>query len=125
MSRLLLPTLMLIALIAGGLTYAPAQKALRPTVYAIRDVRAVTKAGGKVEDKVTVVIRDGLIEDIGPSVKVPTDAIVIDGTGKTIYPGFIDGLTNQGFDASQRKSAVGEPAVEDLEISPSPRSFSR
>ena len=57
--------------------------------YAIRDVRIVTMAGPQI-DKGTVLMLDGLIESVGVNEPVPPDAIVIDGTGLTAYPGFID-----------------------------------
>lgn len=57
--------------------------------YAIRDARIVTMTGGTIE-KGTVVMVDGLIEDVGASVSVPADAVVVDGAGLTVYPGFID-----------------------------------
>src|SRR5262249_51286411 len=46
---------------------SPAQRAgaLRPTVFAIRDARVVTEPG-KVLPKATVVVRNGLIEAVGP-----------------------------------------------------------
>ena len=32
-------------------------------------------------------MRNGLIEDVGASVAVPADAVIVDGTGMTVYPG--------------------------------------
>src|SRR5262245_5548864 len=85
---------------------------LRPTVFAIRDARVVTEPG-KVLPKATVVIRDGLIEAVGPEVKAPADALVIDGNGLTVYAGFIDALSHWGFDPALRRSEIGAPAEED------------
>lgn len=64
--------------------------------YAITNARVVTVSGATIE-KGTVVIRDGLIESVGADVKAPADAQVFDGTGLTVYPGFIDALTNLGL----------------------------
>jgi imidazolonepropionase-like amidohydrolase len=85
---------------------------LRPTVFAVRDARIVTEPG-KVISRGTVVIRDGLIEAVGADVTPPADALVIEGKGLTVYPGFIDALSNWGFDPTLRHSALGEPAAED------------
>jgi imidazolonepropionase-like amidohydrolase len=85
---------------------------LQPTVFAIREARVVSEPG-KVLPKATVVIRDGLIEAIGPNVKAPSDALVIDGTGLTVYPGFVDALNHWGFDPALRRSESGPPASED------------
>src|SRR5262249_1349644 len=99
----------------AGLSLALAQRtgSLAPTVFAIRDARVVPEPG-KLMPRATVVIRDGLIEAVGADVKVPADATVIDGKDRTVYPGLIDAMSNWGFDPALRRSAVGEPAVEDL-----------
>jgi imidazolonepropionase-like amidohydrolase len=60
-----------------------------PRVHALTNARVVV-APGKTIEKGTVLIRDGLIVEVGPAVKVPAEARVWDLTGKTIYPGFID-----------------------------------
>ncbi|HLJ97244.1 MAG TPA: amidohydrolase family protein [Gemmataceae bacterium] len=85
---------------------------LQPTVFAIRDARVVPEAG-KLLTRATVVIRDGLIEEVGPDVRIPAEALVIDGKGLTVYPGFLDALSNWGFDPALRRSESGPPAPED------------
>src|SRR5436190_1047810 len=60
-----------------------------PRVHALTNALIVT-APGKVIEKGTVLIRDGLIVEVGANVKVPAEARVWDLTGKTIYPGFVD-----------------------------------
>ena len=37
-----------------------------------------------------MVLRNGIIEAVGPSTAIPPDAVEIDGTGLTVYPGLID-----------------------------------
>jgi imidazolonepropionase-like amidohydrolase len=86
---------------------------LRPRVFAVREARVVIEPG-KVMPQATVVIRDGLIEAVGPEVKPPADALVIDGKGLTVYPGFLDAMSNWGFDPALRRSEIGAPAVEDF-----------
>ncbi|HEX5269013.1 MAG TPA: amidohydrolase, partial [Gemmataceae bacterium] len=94
---------------------SPAQRSgtLKPAVFAVRDARVVVEPG-KVLPKATVVIRDGLIEAVGADVKPPADALVTDGAGLTVYPGFIDALSNWGFDPALRRSESGAPEVTDL-----------
>ena len=75
-------------------------------VYAITNARIVTVAGPAIE-KGIVVMRNGLIESVGPDAKIPGDAVVIDGTGFTVYPGFIDALTNLGIQAQQQQRPAG------------------
>src|ERR1700719_4064568 len=60
-----------------------------PRIHALTNARIVA-APGKTIEKGTVLIRDGLIVEVGPDVKVPAEARVWDLAGKTIYPGFID-----------------------------------
>jgi imidazolonepropionase-like amidohydrolase len=65
-------------------------------VYAITDARLVTLAGEVVE-KGTIVLRGGLIESLGAEVVPPADAVVLDGDGLTVYPGFIDAFSQAGL----------------------------
>ena len=111
--RLALLGVIPVALVALLVSVAATNTAdLRPAAYAIRDARIVTEAG-TILPKATVVIRDGLIVDVGPDVAVPPDALVIEGKGLTVYPGFIDAGSSRGFDATLRRSQGGPPAVED------------
>ncbi|MEJ7624159.1 MAG: amidohydrolase family protein [Pyrinomonadaceae bacterium] len=68
--------------------------------YAITNARIVTVSGSTI-DKGTVVVRNGLIEAVGANLKAPADAQVFDGSGLTVYPGFIDALTNLGLPAAR------------------------
>ncbi|MEN9570907.1 MAG: hypothetical protein RL172_2138 [Bacteroidota bacterium] len=45
----------------------------------------------------TLVIRRGIIEAIGTNVAVPKDALIIDCSGKYLYPSFIDMYTDYGL----------------------------
>lgn len=92
---------------------APIQASdLQPRVFAIRDARVVA-APGQVIPKATVVIRDGLIEDLGPDVTPPPDALVVEAKGLTLYHGWIDALSHWGYDATQRRNLGGSPAPVD------------
>src|SRR6476659_19270 len=66
-------------------TYRPF--ASRPTL--IRNVTILTAAGPTIRNG-SVLLRDGRIADVGTSVTAPSDAVVIDGTGKYVTPGIID-----------------------------------
>lgn len=88
-----------IAIVFGGIV-ATAQMPAAP-VYAIRGAKIVTAApstgSGQVGtiDKGNVVMRNGIITDVGASAAIPDDAIIIDGNGMTVYPGLID-MANMG-----------------------------
>src|SRR5438105_2873289 len=60
-----------------------------PRVHALTNARIVA-APGKTIEKGTVLIRNGIIVEVGPDVKVPAEARIWDLAGKTIYAGFID-----------------------------------
>lgn len=66
------------------------------TTYAVQGVRIVTVSGPVIE-KGTIVIRNGVIADVGAAAVVPGDAVVIDGKGLTAYPGLFDSATTMGL----------------------------
>lgn len=76
--------------------------------YAITNARIVTVSGGEIANG-TIVIRNGLIAAVGANVAAPADARVFDGTGLTVYPGFIDALTSLGI--PQRPPTAPGPAA--------------
>ena len=79
--------------------------------YAITNVRIVTMAG-PVIDRGTVVMRNGLITQVGANVTAPPDARVIDGKDLTVYPGIIDANSNLGMpDAAPAPSPGGGAAA--------------
>lgn len=99
-----------LALLAG-LALAPAtlDAQPRPTrpdapgLSAIVNARVVTVSGATLENG-TVVMEDGVITAVGAGVDVPAGARVIDGAGRTVYPGLIDALTTLGHG---REPALG------------------
>ncbi len=90
--RLLLPALAVVILLP--LSDVSAQYEGR--VYAITDARLVTLTGQVIESG-TIVLRGGLIEALGADVSPPADAVLIDGEGLTVYPGFIDAYSQAGL----------------------------
>jgi imidazolonepropionase-like amidohydrolase len=65
-------------------------------VWALTNARIETVTKGTIE-RGTVVIRDGVIEAVGASVNPPADARVVDLSGKTIVPAFIDLTSSLGL----------------------------
>ena len=63
-----------------------------PDVLAIENVSVISMAGPEVLLGQTVLVRDGWITEVGPSQEVdpPSDATVVDGTGRFIIPGLSD-----------------------------------
>jgi hypothetical protein len=77
-----------------------------PSAVAIKDAHVVTVSGQDLA-KGTVVLRDGLIQEVGANVPIPPDAWVIDGSGLTVYPGFIDGMSSWGIPAPAANARAG------------------
>ena len=74
--------------------------------HALVGARVVT-APGEVLDDATVVIRDGLIQQVGRNVQAPAGARVWDLAGHTVYPGFIDAHADLGMDDVPEGGDVG------------------
>jgi imidazolonepropionase-like amidohydrolase len=68
-----------------------------PHIYAVKGARLVTSAGAPIASG-TIVIRNGLIDAIGTDAQVPADAVVIEGSGLSVYPGLIDMGTGAGIE---------------------------
>jgi imidazolonepropionase-like amidohydrolase len=77
-------------------------------VYAITGAKIVT--GTSTIDKGTIVMRNGIIEGIGANVSVPADAVVVDASNLTAYPGLID-MTNTTAVETPRGAAGTETAA--------------
>ena len=87
--------------------------------YAITNARIVTVSGPTIE-RGTVVVRGGLIAAVGADAKAPADAQVFDGTGLTVYPGFVDALTNVGMQTARPQPTPGAGAAPAAQASPAP-----
>ena len=60
-----------------------------PSVWALTGARVIPESEIVLENA-TIIIRDGLIENVGKGISIPKDAFLLDMKGKTIYPGFIE-----------------------------------
>jgi hypothetical protein len=92
----------------GPTTWAtPAAPAIQASlVYAVQGGRVHTAAGAPI-DAGTVVIRDGVITEVGAGVAVPADAVVIDAAGLNVYPGLIDMGNDAPIDTGQDEAPAG------------------
>lgn len=101
MSRRILVGLCLSVLAAApALAQAPGSE-----VIVIQGARIVPVVGDDIP-RGTIVIKDGLIDAIGPDVAVPAGARVIDATGLIAYPGLIDGYSFLGLSEISGVSAT-------------------
>jgi imidazolonepropionase-like amidohydrolase len=114
----------LLALVGAGLASPlplfaqigrPGAERAAPTAYAITNARIVTAApqGPGTIERGTIVIRNGVIQAVGSGVAAPADARVVDATGLTVYPGFIDAHASLGIPAprGQQNLASRFPGV--------------
>ena len=76
--------------------------------YAFTNATIVKDAHTTIEGA-TLVIRNRKIVAVGKQVSIPKDAVVIDCSGKYIYPSFIDLYSNYGIDMPQRSAQGFNP----------------
>jgi imidazolonepropionase-like amidohydrolase len=92
----LIVTIIIAAIAVASAAAAPLPPSgdVGPT-YLVRNCKIVPVAGAAI-DKGAIVIRDGLIESVGPvdKIKVPEDAEIVEADGLVAYPGLISAFTN-------------------------------
>jgi imidazolonepropionase-like amidohydrolase len=93
-----------LALLAASPSFAG-----KDPVYALTGARIVPVSGPVLENA-TLLLRDGLISDVGTAVKVPADARVIDAKGLTLTPGLVDGFGRVGLPSPPPRQP-GQPAA--------------
>jgi imidazolonepropionase-like amidohydrolase len=89
----------ILCIFAAALAFVASPRADGPHIYAIKGAKLVTATAAPITNG-TIVIRNGVIDAVGANVTVPTDAMVIDGAGMTVYPGLIDMGNGAGLDAA-------------------------
>ncbi len=97
--------------IAALAIVAPRAQGPASYVYAITGARVVPVSGATI-DNGTVVIRDGLIAQVGSGASAPAGAQVIDGKGLTVYPGLIDMGSTAGLEPPQQERGGQQPQGE-------------
>ncbi|MCH8275675.1 MAG: amidohydrolase family protein [Armatimonadetes bacterium] len=109
-----MPTFRFLSAIVSLLAVAAAvgQTFEKPAVYLLKGGKVVV-APGRVLDKADVLILNGVIAQIGPSVNAPSVAQVIDCDGLTVYAGLIHPLLRVNVEALQNAVAAAVEADED------------
>ena len=64
---------------------------------AVKGGKVITVSGPPVENGV-ILVRNGKIEAVGTNLPIPSEAKVIDATGKVVVPGFIEAHSSRGMD---------------------------
>lgn len=115
----------LLAIAIPSLLQAQEEPVLGPVsrTYALTNVNIIQAPGRKV-DMGTVVIKNGLIQNVGKNVSIPPDAIIIKADSMYVYAGFIDGLSRVGVSkpkeeqTRERPKDPGNPPAERAGITP-------
>ena len=95
------------AALTAALAFTPTRAAGVPSaVYAITGARIHTVSGAPIPNG-TVVVRNGVIEDVGPGITVPAGAMTIDAAGLNLYPGLIDMANSTPLEAGDDAAAAG------------------
>lgn len=90
--------------------------------YVIRNARIVTVSGPDIENG-AILIRDGKIEAVGPTVNAPPGAQQIEGRGLYVYPGMIDAGTSMGLVEVPQGAAGTVDLSETGELNPNAKAF--
>jgi imidazolonepropionase-like amidohydrolase len=88
-NRLFVTTAFAAAAVVAAADAAPQPQA-PSKITVVRAGRLVDPAAGTVAANQTILVRDGLIAEVGPSVAVPAGAEVIDLSGLAVLPGLVD-----------------------------------
>ncbi|MGH9750213.1 MAG: amidohydrolase family protein, partial [Candidatus Polarisedimenticolia bacterium] len=81
----------------GPASLVPPLPAIHPQgLYAVTGGRVFTMTGPPIEDG-TVIVRDGIIREVGAGLRPPTGATVIDARGAWVFPGLIESRTHLGL----------------------------
>jgi imidazolonepropionase-like amidohydrolase len=89
--------------IAVAVALLAAAPAVAQERLAIKGGRIVPVTGPPIDDGV-IIIRGAKIEAIGKGLAIPSDAKVIDATGKVIVPGFIEAHSSRGMDQTNESN---------------------
>jgi imidazolonepropionase-like amidohydrolase len=100
---------------AGRGDTSSAQRAQYPSTYRrheyrpvlIRNATLMTATGQEIAGG-SILFRDGRIVAVGTSVEAPSDALVVDGTGKYVTPGIIDSHSHLGVYAAPGTAAESD-----------------
>lgn len=70
---------------------------------AVKGGRILTGKGPAIENGV-ILVRNGKIEAVGKDLSIPSDAKVVDATGKVVVPGFIEAHSSRGMDQTNEQN---------------------
>jgi len=95
---------------------------IRPGLYAFTNASIVVNAGQTITNG-TLLIRDRIIEAVGPGINIPKGYVVIDLKGKYIYPSLIDAYTTYGIPEGSKQELRGRRGFEIVNTSKKPGAY--
>jgi imidazolonepropionase-like amidohydrolase len=111
-----------LAVCAQGTFPQPAPADYRSGAFALTNATIYKSWNQKLEGA-TLLIREGRIQACGVGVTVPADAVVMDCSGKVVYPGFVD-VYAAGYGLPEAKPAGTRPQVQPQMLSNKKGAFS-
>jgi len=112
-SRLALLVLLVIALAPVRARGANASAADAPTVLLIQNATILTVSHGTIE-RGSILIKDGKIAEVGPSIKASKDAQVIDAGGQFAIPGIIDCHSHIAVDGDVNEGSISVSSIANI-----------
>ena len=109
-SRLALLILLVIALAPVRARAANASAADAPAVLLIQNATILTVSHGTIE-RGSILIKDGKIAEVGPGIKAPKDAQVIDAGGQFVIPGIIDCHSHIAVDGDINEGSISVSSI--------------
>jgi len=113
--RCMAVTALLVLLLALRGTASPIPQARpdAPSVILIQNATILTVSHGTIEHG-SILIRDGKIAEVGPSIKAPKDAQVIDAAGQFVTPGIIDCHSHIAVDGSVNEGSIAVSSIANI-----------
>ncbi len=84
-----------------------------PAVILIQNATILTVSHGKIEHG-SILIKDGKVAEVGPSIKAPKDAQVIAAAGQFVMPGIIDCHSHIALDGSVNEGGVSVSSMANI-----------
>jgi imidazolonepropionase-like amidohydrolase len=78
---------------------------IRPGLYAFTNATIIVNSAQTINNG-TLLVKDRLIESVGPAGTIPKGYVVVDLKGKFVYPGLIDAYTTYGLPEAPRQAAT-------------------
>jgi imidazolonepropionase-like amidohydrolase len=92
---------------------APAVATEPAPVILIQNATILTVSHGQIEHG-SILIRDGKIVEVGPSIKAPKDAQVIDADGQFVMPGIVDCHSHIAIDGDVNEGSIAVSSIANI-----------